>query len=944
MRHYENPELIQENCEPQRAYYIPYDSIEKALKGKKEESAFYQPLNGEWKFRYFERDIDVPDTITEWDTIMVPSNWQMCGYDIPYYTNVNYPYPVDPPYVPDDNPCGVYCLDVDISADWYERETYLILEGVSSCFYLYVNDAYVGFSSVSHMQSELNLTPYLQKGTNRIMIKVLKWCAGSYLEDQDFFRLSGIFRDVYLLSRAKGHIHDIEIKTDRRNLTCSTNYTLYNGTAPIDNLSCPVEWNAENPYLYTLIVEQAGEYIPFKVGFRDIRVSEKRELLVNGTAVKLKGINHHDTHPEKGYAMSEEDLRFDLKQMKKLNINTIRTSHYPPTPFFLSLCDEMGFYVIDETDLETHGFCTCHEGNGYDIENPFWLCNRTEWQKAFVHRVSRMIERDKNHPCIIMWSMGNESGYGKNHAAMIEWTKNRDSSRLIHYEGAFLVKDNCGVDVVSRMYTGYDELDDFIHKPGETRPYFLCEYSHAMGNGPGDVMDYWEKIYENPSFIGGCIWEWADHAVLQNDTYRYGGDFGEETHDNNFCCDGLVFPDRSLKAGSLNAKAVYQNIKTSYQNGILTVLNRFDFTNLNHYTLIWQMTIDGTVSQEGTLCCDIKPKETHHYPLEIPLPSSCHLGCFLDVFLMDGEETIAMEQHKLPVTVEPLPPIHIQKNELCADETEEKLILSGNDFTYTFNKHYGTFEHMEYDSAVILDKPVQLSVWRAPTDNDAFDKDKWGLFEGNWDSHNYNRTINKVYSCEWQDNTITVTGSIAGISRAPLFHYKTIYTISADGRIGVDFHADVRETCMYLPRLGFEFRLPKSDQPFHYFGRGKKENYIDMHYHTRISLFESRPSLEYVPYIRPQEHGNHTDTTLLKIHGMKVEAEQPFEFAVSQYSPSGLTAARHTDELQPADDLYVRIDYKVSGIGSHSCGPELQEKYKLSEKSIDFHFVLSTYN
>ena len=943
MRHYENAQLLQENCEPQRAYYIPYDTLEKALEGNKNASDYYICLNGEWKFHYYERDIDVPSKITEWDTITVPSNWQMLRYDIPYYTNFNYPYPVDPPFVPDDNPCGVYSLDFEIPENWYKRETYLVLEGVSSCFYLYVNEKYVGFSQVSHMQSELNLTDYLQKGLNRITIKVLKWCAGSYLEDQDCFRLSGIFRDIYLLSRAKGHIRDIEVKTDRNNITCNVPYTLYDGDKAIETPEKPIEWNAENPYLYTLVAEQAGEFIPIKVGFRDIRVSNRRELLINGTAVKLKGINHHDTHPNKGYAMSEEDIRFDLIQMKKLNINTIRTSHYPPTPYFLSLCDEMGFYVIDETDLETHGFWTCREGNGYDMENPSWLCHQEEWKKAFVHRVSRMVERDKNYPCIIMWSMGNESGYGKNHDAMIAWTKARDKSRLIHYEGAFLIEDKCDVDVVSRMYTPYSELDNFINREDETRPYFLCEYSHAMGNGPGDVMDYWEKAYESPAFIGGCIWEWADHAVQQDGIYRYGGDFKEETHDGNFCCDGLVFPNRTFKAGSLNVKAVYQNIKTYYDENSykLTVFNRFDFTNLKCYILIWKVVVDGKLQKQGQICCDIEPKKSATYSLDFSLPDICKLGCYLDIFLMDKEEMIAMEQHELSVPKEPIIPIQYEQGTLSFRETEEKIHISGTDFLFVFNKHYGNFEHIESKGTIVLDNLVKLSVWRAPTDNDVYVKDKWGLYEDSWNSYNFNHLCNKVYSCQRKDNKIEVEGSLAGISRTPFLRYQTIFTIGSNGNIDVSFHANIRESCIYLPRLGFEFRLPQNDNIFHYFGRGNMENYIDLHYHTRTDLFESRPSLEYVPYIRPQEHGNHTNTTLLDISGLKVTAKQPFEFAVSQYSPSALTAASHTDELQKAEHLYVRVDYKVSGIGSHSCGPELQEKYQLSEKSVTFNFTLS---
>lgn len=933
MRHYENVKLLQENCEPQRSYYIPYESLEKALAGKREDSHYYMGLNGQWKFRYFQRDIDVPDEICSWDTIEVPSNWQMKGYENPGYLNFNYPFPVDPPFVPDDNPCGVYARDIELPDDWDGRETYIVFEGVSSCFYLYVNGQYVGFSQVSHMQSELRLTEYLKPGVNHLVVKVLKWCAGTYLEDQDFFRLSGIFRDVYMLSRAEGHVRDIEVQADRRKLTCNVPYTLYDGDEPVEKLTDPIEWNAENPYLYTLVVEQAGEYIPIRVGFREICVGSERELLVNGVSVKLKGVNHHDTHPQKGYAMSNEDLRNDLLLMKKLNINTIRTSHYPPTPYFLELCDEMGFYVIDETDLETHGFWTRYNQFRYDMESPEWLCRQEEWKDAFVHRVMRMVERDKNHPCIIMWSMGNESGYGANHDAMIEWTKKRDGSRLIHYEGANVVDDQCGVDVVSRMYTGYHDLDSLIHKEGETRPYFLCEYSHAMGNGPGDVMDYWEKAYANPSFIGGCIWEWADHAVWKDGAFRYGGDFGELTHDNNFCCDGLVFADRTFKAGSLNAKAVYQNIKTEYENGKLTVYNRFDFTNLDRYCLRWQLLVDGEIRKEGSLVCDIEPKQSAVYVLDLELPDRCRFGCTLDVFLMDGEEEISMEQHVLPVEAEPEQPIVWKPDTVMFHEEGERILISGEGFQYVFNRHYGNFERMQRGDTVLLDERIHMTVWRPPTDNDAYAKDKW-------ESENYHKVCQKVYSCERENNRITVKGSLSGVSRVPFLKYETTFTIGSRGEIAVALRGELRENCAFLPRLGYEFRLPKSDKPFRYFGKGERENYVDMCAHARLGMFQSRPSQEYVPYIRPQEHGNHTGARLLEIGGITVEAQKPFEFAVSRYSPHTITRAFHTDELKEADHTYVRVDYGVSGIGSHSCGPELLDKYRLKEKNIEFEFVI----
>lgn len=933
MRHYEDPQLLQENCEPQRAYYIPYDSLEKALAGKKETSDYYMDLNGEWKFRYFERDIDVPAEITEWDSIPVPSNWQMLGYGVPYYTNLNYPFPVDPPYVPDDNPCGIYSLDIQIPEEWEERETYIVLEGVGSCFYLYMNGNYVGFSQVSHMQSELRLTDHLIKGTNRLTIKVLKWCAGSYLEDQDCLRMSGIFRDVYLLSRNKGHIRDIEITAGRNHITCSVPYTLYDGNVLVEDLKDPVTWNAENPYLYTLVAEQAGEYIPVKVGFRDICVSPCRELLINGISVKLKGVNHHDTHPVKGYALTEEDLYNDLVKMKKLNINTIRMSHYPPSPYLLELCDEMGFYVIDETDLETHGFCTRNAEYDYDMESGDWLCHQEQWREAYVHRVTRMVERDKNHPSIIMWSMGNESGYGKNHDAMIAWTKKRDSSRLVHYEGAFLIEDQCGVDVVSRMYSDEEQMMELIRREGETRPYFLCEYSHAMGNGPGDIKDYWDIIYKTPACIGGCIWEWADHGVLKDGVLRYGGDFGEETHDGNFCCDGLVFSDRSLKAGSLNAKAVYQNIKTSYADQKLSVTNRFDFTNLNQYCLIWRLVIDGKLEKEGQLVCDIEPKETRDYPLELQLPDQCKLGCFLDIFLMDGGEEIGMEQHELPVEIQKLPAADYQEGTVQFEEKGEKLHILGKDFQYVFNTHYGNFEYMERGGRVIFEKPVELTVWRAPTDNDKMDSE-------DWEAANYHKIWSKVYQCVREENRIITEGSLAGISKMPFLYYQNIFTIGSDGRIKISLHGKKREGCKFLPRLGFEFKLPDDDDIFRYFGRGEKENYVDMICHTRIGMYESRPSLEYVPYARPQEHGNHTGARRLEVGGMNVAADRPFEFNVSRYSSQNLTSASHTDELEEDGFVHVRIDYKVSGLGSHSCGPELGERYRMDDPEIEFEFYM----
>lgn len=947
-RKYEREDFIQENCEPPRAYYIPYDSLEKALKGDRYESEYFRLLNGEWNFSYYERDIDVPDGIVRWDVITVPSCWQLQGYGRPGYTNLNYPYPVDPPYVPDDNPCGIYMREFELSDEECSRDNYIVFEGVSSCFELYINGVYAGYGQGSHLQSEINISDYVTAGINVITVKVWKWCSGSYIEDQDFFRYSGIFRDVYLLSRPKGHVTDITVNADTTTIECSHPYTLYHGNEPVPDGFEPVLWNAEKPYLYTLIIEQAGEFIPVKAGMRSISVSDKRELLINGVPVKLKGVNHHDTHPLMGYTMSDGDIRRDLLLMKELNINTIRTSHYPPTPEFLNMCDEMGFYVIDETDIETHGFCTRYGGVGYDMESGEWLCQLPEWEKAFMDRIIRMVERDKNHPSIIMWSMGNESGFGDNHKKMLKWTKERNDGRLAHYEGAWLGGDE-EVTVISRMYPSIQDIEEnFVNKEGETRPFFLCEYSHAMGNGPGDLHDYWEAVYKYPSFIGGCIWEWADHAVGKPGEYRYGGDFGEETHDGNFCCDGLVFPDRSFKAGSLEAKAVYQGFNTKYDNGVLEIENRFSFTNLNEYRLLWEVETDGVVTDSGEVKADVAPLTTVSLPLKLTIPESCEYGSHLNVRLMSGGEQIGLMQHELEVPINKLP-VLVADGICITDETTGKAVcgslmlpelvsVKGSNYHCRFNTHYGCIVYLERDGKLVLDQPVKLSVWRAPTDNDRHVKDTWGLYENNWSSRNYNRLYNKVGDCIIDGNTITVNGRLAGVSRAPFFIYTAVYTFGSDGSIEVALNGELDDRAFFLPRLGFEIRLPKNDDVFTYYGNGPYENYVDMCHHVITGMYDSTPSNEYVGYIRPQEHGNHTGTKKLEVSGLNIVSRHGFNFAVSQYDSLAMSGVSHAYELKEDEHTIVRIDYGVSGIGSNSCGPELLDRYKLNDKEIALTF------
>lgn len=930
MRKYEKLECIHENTLKPRAHYIPYDSLEKALEGDRLKSEFYTLLNGEWDFKYFSRDIDCPDEIKEWDKVKVPSCWQTTGYEKPYYTNVNYPYPVDPPYVPDDNPVGVYRKIVNVTELAAKRENYLVFEGVAPCFELFVNGEYIGFSTVSHCTSEFKVD--MLPGDNEIIVKVYKWCAGSYMEDQDFFRNNGIFRDVYMLSRNAGHIFDVEIGFNSKGIYCDEDYTVYDADMQETDLKDPVLWNAENPYLYTVVIEKAGEFIPFKIGLRDQSVSEKGELLINGVSVKLKGVNHHDTHPFEGYAMSRDYIKAELLKMKELNINAIRTSHYPPQPAFIELCDELGFYVIDEADVENHGFTNRNCKWQYDVSSA-WPCQNPAWRGVFIDRAERLFERDKNHTCVIMWSLGNESNSGENFKAMSEFIKARQSGikgidRLVHYENACcnntVEKDPEWVDVVSRMYWDIPRMTEYHHKTGDTRPFVLCEYSHAMGNGPGDLMDYWRAIEKNDYMIGAFIWEWADHAAPNEDgNLCYGGDFGEETHDGNFCCDGLVFSDRSFKSGSLEAKYTYQPLYTELDGNKLTIYNKYDFADFSGFDFEWSVTADGEIVKSGKLDLCTPAHKSETVVLDFDIPKS-NLGAYLNLTMKnkDGRE-VAFTQHMLDDSVK----YEHGKEKASIESSGEYAVIKGSGFEYLFNTHYGYIEKLQE----LTKSPVKLSVWRAPTDNDRVIKSRW--FDAN-----YNKTYNKVYNVDITDNVITVQGALSAVSRMNFFGYTAVYSFFADGSIDVKLDGAFNRDFVFLPRLGFEFKTEENE--FKYFGYGPYEAYSDMHHGSKMGMYESSAEKEYVDYIKPQEHGNHFNTKYLRLGDFEFISKQGFEINVSRYDAKELESAAHNFELKNSGLTNVRIDYKVSGIGSGSCGPQLLEKYQMNDENVHFEFTI----
>lgn len=935
MRHYENPERTSENRCPARSWYIPGGVSRQHM------------LNGDWQFAYFQRDIDVPETVTQWDTIPVPSCWQLHGYENPNYSNINYPYPCDPPYVPDDNPCGIYQRSFEL--DKWGR-TYFVFEGVSSCAYLYINGHYVGFTQGSHLLAEFDITDFVNQGHNTVQVKVLKWCCGSYLEDQDFFRYNGIFRDVYLLQRPEGHITDVQMILDDQHISLTLDGeaevrifdgdTLLTQQKMVDYFDFapaqPVLWNAEKPHLYTVKLERAGEIITLRAGLRKIEVGPDYAILVNGVPVKFHGVNHHDTSPNRGWCQSEAELRRDLELMKSLNINCVRTSHYPPAPVFLQLCDELGLYVVCETDIETHGFLRRlpNVPYRYDVESNAWPCTKAEWKHEFLDRMQRMVEHFKNHPSIFMWSSGNESGHGCNQVAMLRWTKQRDPSRLVHAEDASRKGQIHNADVFSMMYSSLQEVERFALCDDINMPVFLCEYSHAMGNGPGDVWDYNALFDRYPKLTGGCIWEWADHVVNVNGVQRYGGDFpGEQTHDGNFCCDGLVFSDRSLKAGSLEAKAAYQPIRTSYEDGVLTVYNRLDFTNLEEYEFRYTIEADGEVVAREELWLHAAPHTS--VCVEVPYErSTAQFGVFLNAELWKDGVLWAHTQHPLPfdaVQTEEAPLLELT-------ETDRDIIAQGQQFLYTFSKHYGAFTSMLIDGREQLaDKPI-LTAFRAPTDNDRDTRFMWQQLD-EWRGENLDKSSVKIYRCFVEEGCIVVEGALAGISRAPLMKFTQRVSVYADGTVKTQLQGNIRKDAFWLPRMGYEFSLPGEMDHFAYYANGPYESYRDLCHAGRIGLFESTAEKEYVHYVRPQEHGNHTSARWLRIGDLEFAAAD-MEVCVSQYSTAALTKAEHTDELVSDGKIHLRIDYKVSGIGSNSCGPELEKMYRLDEKEFSFCFTM----
>ena len=1005
-RYYENLSVLHENTMPARAYYIPASRRMDNLVERREESDRMQLLNGTWKFQYFNSIYDIQDSFFEknydtenFDEIQVPSVWQMAGYDTHQYTNIRYPFPFDPPYVPQDIPCGAYVHTFEYSRDEKTPKSFLNFEGVDSCFYVWINGSYIGYSQVSHMTSEFDVTDVLQDGTNTVAVLVMKWCDGSYLEDQDKFRMSGIFRDVYILKRPKQAISDYHIKTriedmlakveiemkfysplnvkisieDRNGAVVALGSIAEEGTAVLE-IASPELWNTENPYLYKLILETENEVIVDHIALRKIEIKDQ-VIYLNGQKIKFRGVNRHDSDPVTGFTISLEQLTTDLTLMKQHNFNAIRSSHYPNAPFFYEMCDKYGFMVIDEADIEAHGPFMIYRKEDTDY-NRFkrWnekIADDPVWEEAIVDRVKLMVERDKNRFCIVMWSMGNESAYGCNFEKALEWTKNFDPDRITQYESARYrnydeTYDYSNLDVYSRMYPALSEIQEYLDKDG-SKPFLLVEYCHSMGNGPGDFEDYFQMIQDNDKMCGGFVWEWCDHAIAHGTAengktiYAYGGDHGEEIHDGNFCMDGLVYPDRTVHTGLLEYKNVYRPARViSYdkESGELVLHNYMDFDDLKDYVKIsYELTQDGLVISKGILPeFSVAPhgegktnlkisvpengkcylKLIYHLKKELPLLDEDHILGFDEIEVSKEDTKCKLAEKWIPKTV--------VDSELQVNENDTQIHIKGREFAYTIDKRTALFTEMKFAGREYLNHPMELNIWRAPTDNDMYIKSEWK-------KAHYDKAYTRAYTTEVVQGKhgvkITSHASVVAETVQKILDVTITWKIEAAGKIDADIAVTKDDEFPDLPRFGVRMFLDKKLSAVRYFGMGPQESYCDKHQAASHGLYHANVDDLHEDYIRPQENGSHYDCEYVELnnsrYGIVASAEKAFSFNASYYTQEELEKKTHNYELIESDSVVFCVDYALNGIGSNSCGPVVLDQYRFDDVLFRFQFTLIPY-
>ncbi|MEW6648881.1 MAG: glycoside hydrolase family 2 TIM barrel-domain containing protein [Chloroflexota bacterium] len=1002
---WENPQLIAVNRLPARASGMPYPDEASALSRDPRRSPWVVSLDGRWKFHFAPNPHSLPVDFQRaafddsgWADIEVPGNWTMQGYDKPIYCNVKMPIPNTPPFVPyEDNPTGLYRREFDIPDDWAGRRVILHFGGVESAFYVWVNGQKVGFSKDSRLPAEFEISEYIRPGINSLVTEVIRWSDGSYLEDQDHWRMAGMYRSVLLYALPQVYLADVfaqpSLDADCRDgnlrvvarvsgflfkpqgyrvemqLFDAANQPLfpeYVGETFHPDLSeppqvvlnqrvpAPVKWSHETPNLYTLLVAllspngKAVQYYAHRIGFRRLEIQE-RQLLINGKAVLIKGVNRHEHDDRRGKAVTFESMLADVLLMKRYNINAVRTSHYPNDERWYDLCDQYGIYVWDEANIETHAL--------YNR-----LCHDPEWRAAFLERGARMVERDKNHPSVIVWSLGNESGYGANHDALAGWIRGYDPDRIVHYEGTMRHSWDDGhlaSDLACPMYPSVERIIDYARNPQYRRPLIMCEYAHAMGNSAGNLKEYWDAIQTYPALQGGFIWDWVDQGLLKTDEngvayWAYGGDFGDTINDMNFCINGLVFPDRSIHPPMVEFKKLIQPVAVKAINladGEIEIVNQHDFITLAHLESGWELCVDGEVVQRGSLPrLHTRPGFSKrvrlpYSPPDLPPGAECFLNlrfCLAEdaPWAAAGHE-VAWQQFKLPyASPRRMLPTTAASGRLEIDRGDETLIVHGAQFSAAFERGSGCLAHFDWKGVRLIQSGARLNAWRAPTDNDGF---KWqyppaeGKLLTDWLKAGLNRLEHHLESFEVVQPQpgavqVRVGRRVQAADVDAGFRQQAVYSLFAHGGILLEQRITCFGSLPPLPRLGVTLVVPPGFETFTWLGRGPLENYADRNAGSAVGLYRSTVAEQYVPYIMPQENGNKTEVRWAALsnaqgYGLLASGQPLLEVSVSHFTANDLYHAMHTHQLTPRPEIYFNLDLRQCGLGGASCGPGTLPQY-----------------
>ena len=1006
MKTWENHQIDGINRMPARAHFLTFPSKEKALLNNNRYTHAFKNLNGIWKFMFLDAPEYSPEgffnsdfDVTKMDDITVPGNWQLQGYGKMHYSDLWYNFPINPPYVPTENPTGIYKRTFFVEESYRDKKIIIRFCGVDSAYHLWINGKEVGYSKVARNESEFDITDIIRVGEeNDVTVRVYQWSDGTYLEDQDMWWESGIFRDVELIGVPKDGINDYKVIADLddeykngifkveaflrttkevnvtfelvdagENTVFTKTVVAKEGKACIDEVIADVNhWTAETPYLYKLFmtVEDDGqivEVIPQNVGFRNIRLNGET-FLVNGVAIKFKGVNRHDYSPQNGRVVSREEIEKDIILMKQFNINAIRTSHYPNSYYLYDLCDEYGMYLIAETDLECHGF---------ELTGDYkWITDDPSWELAYVSRMTRMIERDKNHPAIIFWSLGNESAFGCNFRKMTDVAHEMDPTRLVHYEGDFDVES---ADVYSTMYTWIENpkkpylMKDIIEK--SKKPHIHCEYCHAMGNGPGNLKDYQDLVYAHDKLQGGFVWEWFDHGIESftesgEKYYRYGGDFGDDPSNKDFCIDGLIMPDRTPSPGLYEYKKVIEPITTTavdIQKGIINLLSRYDFANLDGFNLVYKVMEDDVILQTGfmavpsiearankdiTLPYDlsaIKVKPGAHYYVNISYQLREDTS-----YASSGHE-LATAQFELPLYKEGI--VVRPEGILNVEKEHTTLHVKGANFSLDFNLVNGNLMNIVRDGMQVLSKGPRLTLWRAPISNDMeiIDKLKKVYF-----LHLEHEVVMNI-DYHMEGNILKVEVDTINSTTNSAWHFKTkyVYTVCPSGDILIDVEGTpsgrVDLAPDMLPRIGVSMHLDKSMEHVRYFGMGPGENYADSKEAAQMGLYANTVDGLFTNYVIPQENGNHMGCKWVSMTndrgmGLLASTEGDFNFSASWYEDKDLDDAKHTCDLVKRDYIVFNVDYKQNALGTNSCGQWQLDKYRAKFEDFKLSFRLTPFN